>query len=107
VLRVRVGGTAKIDGRVVSDGANGILWWDGYTDGQGTGGGAGGSVWLTTATLTGSGVIGASGGAGTLDPKLVAFGGGGGGGRVRIDHHDRAGWRGKAIALGGAGARAS
>lgn len=105
VLRVRVGGTARIDGALAGNGADGIPFMDHYTDGQGTGGGAGGSVWLSARTLAGSGTVSASGGAGTIDPTLGSMGGGGGGGRVRIDVVDRGAWRGTATAVGGAGGR--
>ena len=69
-IQLTVPGTLTVDGRISADGQAGL--------GQGTGGGSGGSVWLTAGTLAGAGLISANGGAGN------EFGGGGGGGRIAI-----------------------
>jgi len=70
-LRVSVGGTFNVDGTIS---ANGNFGWS-----EDSGGGAGGSVWLSANTLTGLGNISAAGGDGEL-----LGGGGGGGGRIAI-----------------------
>jgi hypothetical protein len=70
-LRLSVGGTLNLDGTLSADGNYG--WQDD------SGGGAGGSLWITANTLTGSGNISAAGGDGDL-----WNGGGGGGGRIAI-----------------------
>jgi len=70
-LRVSVGGTLIVNGNLSADGNFG--WQDD------SGGGAGGSVWLTAKTLAGTGNISAAGGDGDL-----FGGGGGGGGRIAI-----------------------
>jgi len=69
-IRLTVGGTTRIDGRLS---ANGSLWY-------GNDGGSGGSVWLTTASLTGTGVIQANGGG----PSNGEWAASGGGGRVAV-----------------------
>ncbi|HOX55407.1 MAG TPA: hypothetical protein P5205_01285 [Candidatus Paceibacterota bacterium] len=69
-IRLSVAGMLLVNGRISADGN--------ASAGQGGGGGSGGSVWLTTGTLAGNGVISASGGAGT------EVGGGGGGGRIAL-----------------------
>ena len=69
-LRLNVTGTLRSDGRISADGRAGV-------SGSG-GGGAGGSLWLTAKTLSGSGSISANGGAGN------GFGGGGAGGRIAL-----------------------
>ena len=67
-IKIVAGGTVRIDGSVTADWANGI-------NGR-SGGGSGGSVWLTAQTLAGGGVLSANGGAG----EPTEGGGGGGGG---------------------------
>jgi hypothetical protein len=66
-----VGGTLTVNGRLSSGGNAGLQ--------DDSGGGSGGSVWLTAGALVGTGAIAADGGAGELYD-----GGGGGGGRVAI-----------------------
>ncbi len=70
-LRLRVGGTLTVNGRLSADGQTG--WQDS------SGGGSGGSLWVTAGAVNGSGQITADGGAGEW-----FGGGGGGGGRVAI-----------------------
>lgn len=71
VIRFNIGGTLELDGRISADGNPGLN--------DNSGGGAGGSVWITAGALSGSGRISASGGMG--EP----YGGaGGGGGRIAM-----------------------
>lgn len=65
VLRFTVNGRLTLAGTCTANGLNGS-----------TGGGAGGSIWLTVGELAGTGGIGANGGS--------AYAGGGGGGRIAI-----------------------
>ena len=70
-IRLSVGGILTVDGQL---GANGEL---GLQDNSG--GGSGGSIWVTAGALAGSGSFAADGGAGEL------YGGGGGaGGRIAL-----------------------
>jgi hypothetical protein len=70
-IRLIVGGTLNVDGNLSANGNPGLQ--------DDSGGGAGGSIWVTADTLSGSGFVSANGGAGEL------FGGGGGaGGRIAI-----------------------
>jgi hypothetical protein len=70
-IRLIVGGTLNVDGGLSANGNPGLQ--------DDSGGGAGGSIWVTADTLSGSGFVSANGGAGEL------FGGGGGaGGRIAI-----------------------
>ena len=71
VVRLSVAGTLNVDGNVS---ANGDFGWQ-----DDSGGGAGGSIWITANSLTGAGTIAAMGGSGA-----PAGGGGGGGGRIAI-----------------------
>ena len=72
-IKLTVGGTTSLDGTISAKGVN--------IDGNSTGGGSGGSVWLTTSSLVGSGTIAADGGPG----ETVGTGGaGGGGGRISV-----------------------
>ncbi len=70
-LRIDVGGAFNVDGTVSANGN------PGYQDNSG--GGSGGSIWITTGSLTGGGNVTADGGEGEL-----YGGGGGGGGRIAI-----------------------
>ena len=85
-LRLTVGGTLAVDGKLSADGAPGAA----------TGGGAGGSVWLAARTLTGTGLISANGGRGD------AADGGGGGGRIAL-YFTTNQFKGVISAHGGAG----
>ena len=70
-IRLNVGGTLIVDGQLSANGNWGIQ--------DNSGGGAGGSIWVTAGALVGNGQITADGGDGEL------FGGGGGaGGRIAI-----------------------
>jgi hypothetical protein len=70
-VKLVAGGVVTIDGAILANGADG-------TNSR-SGGGSGGSIWITAQSLTGSGTISANGGAG--EPT---HGGGGGGGRIAI-----------------------
>ncbi|HMS55378.1 MAG TPA: hypothetical protein PKA27_08245, partial [Fimbriimonadaceae bacterium] len=68
-INLLIGGTLQVDGVVASDG-------QGHLVNDGSGGGSGGSIWITASTLAGSGIIRANGGTGSY--------GGGGGGRIAL-----------------------
>jgi len=70
-IHLNVGGTLTVDGWLSADGIPGFQ--------DGSGGGAGGSIWVNTRTLRGNGFISADGGEGEL-----FGGGGGGGGRIAV-----------------------
>lgn len=71
-IRLRVGERLTVNGSVTANGQRGLA--------NNSGGGSGGSIWLTVGLLAGNGIIAADGGAGeSVD------GGGGGGGRIAID----------------------
>ena len=70
-LRFSVGGILTVDGQISADGEPGLQ--------DNSGGGSGGSLWVTAGTLAGSGQFTADGGAGEL-----YGGGGGGGGRIAL-----------------------
>ena len=72
VIRLEIGGTFTVNGRVSANGNPGTV--------NNAGGGAGGSIWLDVAELSGTGVIAANGGAGERNID----GGGGGGGRIAV-----------------------
>ncbi len=67
-IRLWVAGALVLDGTVSANGGDAVSSW--------TGGGSGGSIWLTADTLSGAGWVTADGGNGT------SAGGGGGGGRI-------------------------
>jgi hypothetical protein len=89
-VKLAVGGHLTVNGKISANGNNAIF--------DGSGGGAGGSIWLSSKIFDGNGVITANGGAG--EP---ASGGGGGGGRVAI-YYDTNTFLGMTTALGGHGA---
>ncbi len=93
VIELSVGGRLQVDGTITADG--GAMIWAG-SDGY-AGGGAGGSVWITAGTLSGAGVISASGGGGAS-----YAGGGGGGGRIAL-YFTTDSFSGTVQALGGTG----
>jgi hypothetical protein len=69
--RLSVGGILTVDGEITANGQTGLQ--------DNSGGGSGGSLWVTAGTLAGSGLFAANGGAGEL------YGGGGGaGGRIAL-----------------------
>ena len=70
-MHLTINGALTDNGRIS---ANGV---DGYLDGSG--GGSGGSIWISAQTLSGSGSVAANGGMGESGE-----GGGGGGGRIAI-----------------------
>ena len=89
-VQISAGGTFIVNGTISADGANG-------TNSR-SGGGSGGSIWITAQLVSGSGAISAQGGAG--EPT---HGGGGGGGRIAIQS-DVNSFAGSLAANGGAGA---
>ena len=92
-IQMTVAGTLSVSGKIVADGASAAV-------GSSTGGGSGGSVWLTVGTLVGNGLISANGGgADTL------AGGGGGGGRIAVYFNTNQ-FTGSMVAHGAAGANA-
>ncbi len=95
-IRISANGTFSLDGSILVRGGYGELSdWSGDIRGF-SGGGAGGSVWLTVGELTGSGSISADGG------PSGAKAGGGAGGRVAI-YSGTNRFTGNITACGGAG----
>jgi hypothetical protein len=87
-IRLIAGNTLFVSGTVSSNGANG-----GYVAGSCSfGGGAGGTIYLTTTDLTGSGLLRANGGSanGTLS-------GGGGGGRIAVYYSGTGNYSGSSL----------
>jgi hypothetical protein len=73
-IRLNVGGVLTLDGQLSANGNWGLQ--------DNSGGGSGGSIWVTAGTVVGNGQITADGGEGEL------YGGGGGaGGRIAIYSH--------------------
>eukprot|EP00729_Bicosta_minor_P030451 gene30451-12263_t len=100
---VKVGKIFDLDGSFLADGVSGPQL-------SGTGGGAGGSVWIVANHMKGYGAISANGGAGegcelpACDPRpttAAADGGGGAGGRIAMEVEDNFEYRGEHIAVGG------
>jgi hypothetical protein len=83
-----VGGTFRVDGQITAEGGRGL--------GQGGGGGSGGSIWITTSNIVGSGMISANGGG------TDGLGGGGSGGRIAIYFQNNA-FNGPTTSFGGVG----
>lgn len=75
-MKLIVAGSMTVNGTVTSSGKN-------VTDGHTADGPAGGSVWISAQTLTGSGTIKANGGNGLLNSFGESYGGGSGG-RVAV-----------------------
>lgn len=90
-IKLTVSGTAQIDGGISANALN-------ATNSR-SGGGSGGSIWITAQTLGGAGAITAHGGNG--EP---IHGGGGGGGRIAI-YSDTNDFTGAIAAYGGTGWR--
>jgi hypothetical protein len=88
-LRLNVGGTLLLDGQLSANGGPALQ--------DNAGGGSGGSIWVTTSTLTGHGSILANGGDGDF-----YYGGGGAGGRIALYSRANA-FSGLAAAAGGDG----
>ncbi len=76
-VKLTVSGTTTINGTITSNGAVGPAY------GGSSGGGSGGSIYITTGALAGNGTIRADGGA-TQDWDGNKYGGGGGGGRIAL-----------------------
>jgi hypothetical protein len=70
-IRLNVTGALSVAGIISANGNNGII--------DGSGGGSGGSIWITAKSLAGNGSVTANGGMGESSE-----GGGGGGGRIAI-----------------------
>lgn len=102
-LRIIVKGTVQLAGSIQADGSAGAADTDCPYD-QGTGGGAGGSVWLSAQTVQGAGTISTLGGAGVYDAE-GRWGGGGSGGRIAI-YGDTTNFSGQIRTEGGAGGAA-
>jgi hypothetical protein len=98
--------TVRIDGRLdVSGLGTGV--WNSTSNGDHGGGGAGGSVYIATEELAGSGTIDADGGSHCSEegPEVGecvnGFGGSGGGGRIAALFEEDPGWSGLLEARGG------
>ncbi len=63
---------------------NGIIETNGQPAQYGAGGGAGGSIYITTNNITGTGTLTANGGTGGATAGYYFPGGGGGGGRIAV-----------------------
>ncbi len=87
-MRLIVNGELILNGTISANGSAGQTNWE---NGYAGGGGAGGSIWITAAALSGSGKVQANGGQGGYGwsrPEGYSYGqygGGGAGGRIRID----------------------
>ena len=88
--------TMVVNGSLTSNGENAN---PSIAGSNGSGGGAGGSLWITAPTITGAGTISANGG--TSGTRTT--GGGGGGGRVAMIYDAMTGFSGQVQAIGGAG----
>jgi hypothetical protein len=88
-IQITTKGSLVLDGIISVDGSPAVS--------EGSGGGSGGSVWLSVNQFSGAGVISANGGSGD-----VPQGGGGGGGRIALYYTSNA-FTGTISARGGAG----
>ena len=77
LLHLIVSGLLQVDGQILADGG------DGSRPFYRAGGGSGGSILIECGTMSGSGIIGANGGAGNSQSGS-ARAGGGGGGRIAV-----------------------
>ncbi len=93
IMRLEVGGVLTLLGDLLADGADGQTVNTSYG-----GGGSGGSISITAATITGDGMISAAGGAGASGQA-----GGGGGGQIGVTC-DQDLFSGAIDACGGTGA---
>lgn len=89
-LQLTVSGILTVNGSITANGKAGIT--------SGAGGGSGGSIWLSAATIAGTGKISADGG----DGELFGGGGGGAGGRIAMTFSANQ-FTGAISARGGAG----
>ena len=71
-LKLTVSGTLTVSGNIYAKGGS-------FTTSYGCGAGSGGSIWLATGTLAGSGIISVSGGNAYINGTSEGSGGGGGG----------------------------
>jgi len=83
IIRIDLSNTLILNGNLYADGKRGS-----QSSQYGAGGGAGGSVYITTNNITGSGVIQANGGIGGTNGFSTRRGGGGGGGRVAVYYNE-------------------
>lgn len=93
LIRLTVAGTLTVEGQLR---ANGVSPGSGASTAN-SGGGSGGSLWLTVGTLAGTGGLMANGGA-----SFSAYGGGGAGGRIALYHTNNS-FTGTLSAQGGTG----
>ncbi|MHC4606205.1 MAG: YCF48-related protein, partial [Planctomycetota bacterium] len=91
-IRLDVDGSLTVSGWVLADGED--------APGSEDGGGSGGSIWISTGTLAGAGMVSAMGGDGYDD--VVFDGGGGGGGRIAV-YYDSSTFTGSVFVTGGVG----
>ena len=96
VIRLDVTGDLSLDGRISANGGEGIS--------QRFYSGAGGSIWISAARMTGSGLVEANG---AEAPAIAYLGGGGGRVAMTVGEGGFADWRGHAHAYGGGKATAS
>ena len=89
ILRV-ICNTLKVDGEIRANGQSGVS-----VTGAFNGGASGGSIWLTSREVDGSGVISVNGGNGD------SLSGGGSGGRIAIHYSTRSKFEGTLTAYGG------
>jgi len=75
VVRIEAAGGVRVDGVISARGAT-------VTSGDSPGGGAGGSLYLNSFRIDGSGLLAANGGS--ANTNGATFGGGGGGGRIAV-----------------------
>jgi hypothetical protein len=90
VIRLNVTGSLAVAGSISANGNDGII--------DGSGGGSGGSIWITANSLSGNGAVTANGGMGESSE-----GGGGGGGRIALYAGTNL-FTGNILVSGGAGA---
>jgi len=91
-IRLDVSETLTLDGEVTANGMIATSWW-----GSNVSGGAGGSIYVTAGTLTGSGTFAANGASGPY------YGVGGGGGRIAVYYRDGSSFTGFASSTASAG----
>ncbi len=77
-VKLTVSGTTTVNGIISVNGSRGLT-----SGNHGSGGGSGGSIWIDTNILNGSGDLQADGGAGSVE-TYSGDSGGGGGGRIAL-----------------------
>lgn len=98
-IKVVVSGTATINGTMSALGANSTgSVKEGCCTYRGSGGGSGGSIWIQTNVLAGSGSVMANGGTASA---FTVDGGGGGGGRIALHYANDASSLTQLVAQGG------